>query len=139
MQSYDNTKWKTFRGEVIRLDGGVCVRCHRGNADGVVLQVHHKIYFPGLKPWEYDYECCETLCKGCHAEEHGKIPPRFGWEFIGGHDLEDLVGTCEFCGTAIRHVCLVQHEKWTAFDVGEVCCDNITCTQIPTDHVDSLP
>ncbi|CAG1005630.1 hypothetical protein MTYP_03278 [Methylophilaceae bacterium] len=137
MKSYNNKNWKAFRDEVIRLDGGACAVCGRTLADGVILQVHHKQYLQGFKPWEYPSELCETLCKGCHASEHGKIPPKFGWEHIGYDDLGDLTGTCECCGNNIRYVFLVQHEKWGAMEVGEVCCDNLTSTQAASGLMES--
>ncbi|HEX5452483.1 MAG TPA: hypothetical protein VFX06_01725 [Stellaceae bacterium] len=103
-----------------------------------MLQVHHKVYIVGRKPWEYPHHLCESLCKACHAEEHGKIPPRFGWDLVGWDDLEDLIGFCELCGTSIRYTFLVQHQKWAPLEVGEFCCDNITSTQAASGHMDSL-
>lgn len=138
MRGYSRQKWVEFRSEVIRLDGGTCTRCRRGEADGVVLQVHHSRYIPGHLPWEYPYELCETLCRGCHAREHGKLPPSVGWEYVGDHDLGDLDGTCELCGTSIRYVFFIQHEKWPSMEVGEICCDNLTSTTLASNHMESL-
>lgn len=138
MDGYRSSDWKSYREQIIRLDGSICARCGRGPNDGVVLQVHHKYYVPNKKPWEYPPSACETLCSRCHAEEHGKVPPRFGWDFVGWEDLGDLIGTCELCGKTIRHIFLVQHEKWLAIEVGRVCCDHLTDTQIASDHVDSM-
>ncbi|KAA0593168.1 hypothetical protein J2848_005269 [Azospirillum lipoferum] len=138
MDPYRSKSWKEFCNEVIRLDGGVCCRCRRGLSDGVILQVHHKAYLLNHKPWEYPYELCETLCRGCHAAEHGKIMPNFGWSLIGYDDLGDLDGTCQLCGTAIRHVFMIQHNKWPTMEVGEVCCDNLTCSDEAGTHMESL-
>lgn len=137
MTPYDSKTWKSFRDEVISLDGEACSICGRTQKDGVVLQVHHKQYIRGFKPWEYPLELCATLCRGCHAAEHGKIPPKFGWEHIGYDDLGDLTGTCECCGNSIRYVFLVQHEKWGAMEVGEICCDNLTSTQVASNIMES--
>ena len=126
MKHYRTIAWNSYREEIIEADGGCCTQCGRGREDGVVLQVHHKRYIKGRMPWEYAFSDCETLCKGCHAIEHGLIPPREGWELIGDDDLGDLVGECELCGTAIRYVFLVQHENWPALEVGTVCCDHLT-------------
>lgn len=38
----------------------------------VSLQIHHRYYMVGILPWEYDYECYETLCMDCHFELHKK-------------------------------------------------------------------
>lgn len=116
------------------MDGGVCVRCKRGPLDGAVLQVHHKQYLSGKMPWEYPYELCETLCRGCHASEHGIIRPFSGWDCVGYDDLGDLSGQCELCGNAIRHVFFVQHEKWPSLEVGETCCDHLTSTEEASEH-----
>ena len=64
---YADRQWAAFREKVVNLDGAMCVECGRTRSDGVVLQVHHRQYIRGRKPWEYDYADCETLCKGCHA------------------------------------------------------------------------
>jgi hypothetical protein len=120
MKQYRKNDWAVFRKEIIELDGGVCKKCNRSESDGVILQVHHKEYIRGKLPWEYPYQMCETLCKGCHAEEHGRVPPKSGWEYCGSNDLGDLNGTCELCGTSIRYVFYVSHEKWPTLEVGTV-------------------
>lgn len=130
-------RWNKFRLEVIELDGGVCVRCGKGTHEGVVLQVHHKEYINGRLPWDYPYESCETLCKGCHAAEHGKIPPKTGWTYIGEEDLGDLSGSCDYCGNGIRYSFLICHEHWEPVEVGTVCCDNLTGTQLASNHMES--
>lgn len=129
---YADKKWAIFRERVIELDGGVCIVCGRRRPE-VVLQVHHKQYISGRKPWQYDYSDCETLCRGCHAREHGEIRPDLGWEYIGEDDLGDLAGSCELCGTAIRYVHYVLHEHWEQMGVGTNCCDTLTGTREATE------
>lgn len=131
---YADKKWAVFRERVIELDGGECVSCGRSRLDGVVLQVHHKLYVGRRKPWEYDPSDCETLCRGCHAREHGEIRPDTGWEYVGEDDLGDLFGSCELCDTPIRYVHYVQHEHWEQMGVGTNCCDNLTGTQEATEY-----
>lgn len=138
MRHYRRKDWNKYRNEVIELDGGVCVRCKRNPSQGVVLQVHHKEYLSGKLPWEYPYKSCETLCKGCHASEHGIVRPFSGWECIGCDDLGGLEGECELCGTCIRYVFLVQHEKWPPLEVGETCCDHLTETTEASDYMESV-
>jgi hypothetical protein len=137
MKNYRNKNWREFRNEIIELDGGACSVCKKTAEDGVVLQVHHKEYVKGTLPWEYPYDLCETLCKGCHAIQHGRIPPNFDWEYIGYDDLGGLDGNCEYCGTDIRHVFYIHHEKWGTMEVGEICCDNLTCTKIASTLMES--
>jgi hypothetical protein len=133
VSQYRKSEWKEFRETVIESDGYKCVRCGRKQGD-VILQVHHKIYLKGKLPWEYGTENCETLCKGCHAEEHGHIRPKIGWEYLGEDDLEDLVGTCENCRTSIRYVYQISHPKWGFMEVGTLCCDNLTDTEIASNN-----
>lgn len=135
MRHYQNKLWKKYRAEIIESDGGVCVRCRRGPSQGATLQVHHKKYLSGKLPWEYPPNLCETLCKGCHAQEHGQIRPSSGWECIGEDDLGDLIGECELCGNAIRYVFLLEHPKWPLIEVGVVCCDHLTQTSMARDHM----
>jgi hypothetical protein len=135
---YSNERWIKFRNEVIELDGEICLRCRRGFKDGMTLQVHHKHYRSGAAPWEYLYTDCETLCKGCHAREHGKVRPSVGWEFLGTDDLGGLSGICEYCGTEIRYVFFIQHLHWEPLAVGTYCCDNLTETALASNHMESL-
>lgn len=129
MNQYANELWKEFRKKVIEIDEGKCIDCGRGIADGVVLQVHHKRYVKNRKPWEYSFDDCETLCRGCHAREHGEIRPNHGWNYNGEDDLGDLIGTCELCGTSIRYVHYVAHRHWEPMEVGTDCCDNLIGTE----------
>lgn len=136
MKGYARKHWKDFRDEVIELDGSVCSVCGRGEPD-VYLQVHNKRYIPNKLPWEYAYTDCATLCKGCHAAEHGIIPPRFGWEYVGYDDLGDLIGTCELCGSSLRHQFFVFHDRWGTMKVGTYCCDSSTDTEVASNLADS--
>lgn len=137
MNLYTRADWIRFREDVIKLDGGKCTQCLRSRADGVVLQVHHKRYVSGRKPWEYGFDECETLCRGCHGAEHGKVMPRRGWECLGYDDLGDLIGKCELCGTDLRYLYLVQHPQWPAMEVGTDCCDNLTGSVDASEHLDA--
>ena len=138
MSLYSNSKWKIFRDSVIELDGFKCTHCGRDRHD-VILQVHHKRYISGFKPWEYATQDCETVCKGCHASIHGIIQPKFGWEYLGDDDLGDLVGTCENsgCSSPIRYAFTIYHENWGTLEVGTVCCDNLTDSEIASNLKES--
>lgn len=135
MSFYKRPEWIEFSKAVIESDGSKCVACGRSQPDAV-LQVHHKKYFPGRMPWEYGTQHCETLCKRCHAAEHGKVQPGVGWNYLGSDDLGGLYGTCENygCGSAIRYTYLVYHQAWGYLTVGTVCCDNLTDTYIASNN-----
>lgn len=135
---YRHQEWVKFRADVIKLYDGRCLKCQRSPyADGIVLQVHHKEYFPGRKPWEYERSECVALCKGCHAAEHGIIMPHTDWVLIGSDDLEDLIGTCDYCRTALRYVYAIEHPKWGSMGVGTDCCDSLTMTTEASEHHDA--
>jgi len=136
MQGYQSNCWQEFRREVIELDGGVCSQCHRAEPD-VVLQVHHRRYIPGRLPWQYDYQDCETLCKGCHAAEHGKIPPKTGWRYLGYEDLGEVSSNCELCGSNFRYQFYVYHRDWGSMQVGSLCCNALTGSELASEQIDS--
>ncbi|VAX11695.1 hypothetical protein MNBD_GAMMA26-60 [hydrothermal vent metagenome] len=136
MKGYRTSKWDEFRAEVIELDGHACRICKRAEPD-VVLQVHHKRYIPGKQPWEYAYADCETLCKGCHAGEHGITPPKYGWKYAGHDDLGGLYGDCDLCGSSLRHRFFVHHKSWGTMQVGTYCCNALTDTEAASNHLES--
>lgn len=137
MVLYRNKDWDAFRDAVIHNDGYKCVRCGRCHEE-TTLQVHHKTYLPNAKPWEYGMEMCETLCKRCHAEEHGEIMPQTGWELVGMTDLGDLIGECERCHSNLRYEFEIVHEKWGSMIVGTQCCDRLTSSEWAQQEVDML-
>lgn len=137
MKQYRHANWVRFRQEVIKLHKGCCARCLRSpTRDDIVLQVHHKRYIRGRLPWEYETTDCEALCKGCHAEEHGHVMPRQGWNWVGVDDLGELGGNCELCGTEIRYVYAIEHTDWGSMAVGTDCCDHLTQTSEASEHHD---
>jgi hypothetical protein len=93
---YKDKRWSDFREQIFEIDGYACVKCGRKKPE-VVLQVHHREYHSGKAPWDYSTGICETLCKGCHAREHGEIRPGDGWDLINEEDLGDLLGVCDCC------------------------------------------
>lgn len=137
-RDYRQPEWRTFRAEMLEREGFRCARCGRTQAAGVVLQVHHKRYVTGRKPWQYGYEECEVLCRGCHGESHGLVRPSIGWECFGDEDLGDLCGNCELCGTELRYLFFVSHPHWEPMEVGTNCCDNLTGTGYASSKVESI-
>lgn len=133
MKLYNKREWRAFAAEVIKLHREQCSHCLSSRKDGAILQVHHIHYIDGRKPWEYSYEECTVLCKGCHAKEHGIIMPTDGWTFIGKDDLGDLCGQCDYCDTKLRHTHLITHPNWGSMEVGIDCCDQLTETTEASD------
>lgn len=124
---YTNDKWFEFSWRVQARDGGKCLKCHR-SSPAVTLQVHHEIYIPNKLPWEYALSDCITLCKGCHAREHGHVEPNSGWFLMSIDDLGELIGTCERegCGNEIRYEHLTYHPDWGYKIVGSTCIEHLT-------------
>jgi hypothetical protein len=134
---YRSEKWGSFREQILDLDGYSCRRCGKRQAGGAILQVHHTVYLAGHLPWDYPPSSCETLCKGCHAAQHGKIRPQTGWELLGWDDSDDLCEHCENCGTEIRYVFHIWHLNWEPLAVGEICCDHLTCSELASNFLES--
>ncbi len=124
---YINDKWRLFSDKVKRRDGFRCLQCGRG-PDEVTLQVHHEHYIEGRAPWDYALSDCRTLCKGCHAREHGQIEPDRGWTLLEIVDLGSLDGVCERhnCGNPIRYAHLTYHPAWGYKTVGSTCIEHLT-------------
>ncbi len=124
---YVNEDWHRFSERVKRRDYYKCLQCGRAASD-VTLQVHHDVYVAGKAPWEYVLSDCRTLCKGCHAKEHGLIEPDRGWTLLSIDDLGSPDGVCERkgCGKEIRYEHLTYHPKWGYLVVGSTCIEYLT-------------
>jgi len=131
-RDYQKPEWKDYRDTIIAHDGGRCQHCSRTTKEGVILQVHHKVYHSGLLLWEYPPIDCMTLCRGCHLKEHGKIRPSSGWILSSHEDLGELAGECEVCGTALRYEFHVEHPHWFSMIVGTDCCDRLMESNVAT-------
>jgi len=122
---YSKKEWKRYREKCLKEAGYACERCSRSG----ILQIHHPEYVDGLKPWEYPIEFCEVLCRKCHAEIHGKIPPSGGWEILHS-DLDDNEPSdpipCAYCGTEIRWHFTIYHPEWGEMIVGSECAENLS-------------
>ena len=128
IRDYHRNQWKECTERILKRDEYTCQKCG-AKGDSVKLQVHHLRYIQGRKAWEYDDADLVTLCKGCHAERHGKIMPRSGWIYQYSEDLEDLSGECELCGNPIRFAHTIFHPDWGYLTVGCVCAENLTSTE----------
>ncbi len=60
-------KWQKKRLEKLNESNWECENC---GAKNIQLHVHHKQYFKGLDPWEYQNKQLEVLCDFCHKEMH---------------------------------------------------------------------
>jgi len=63
-------RWQKKRLKIMERDEFMCRSCYDTEN---TLNVHHKYYIQGRKPWEYPEDLLVTLCEGCHAwEEENK-------------------------------------------------------------------
>jgi len=59
-------RWQKKRLEIFKRDHFTCQRCYSTKKS---LQVHHLIYLPNKKIWQYNDSELITLCEGCHKHE----------------------------------------------------------------------
>ncbi|MEM9737526.1 MAG: hypothetical protein AAF770_00260 [Bacteroidota bacterium] len=124
---YQMSPWLTFRNKILKLDAYRCVRCEQ-TLHNRSLQVHHKYYIQGRMPWEYPIQACLVLCRSCHAQYHGKIRPRKGWQYMGYHICKKGKEKCGNCATPIKHCYFLFHPQWGTLLTGEICCNQLTKT-----------
>lgn len=60
------------------------------------LNIHHKYYVNGLKPWEYDDDALVTLCKECHQKRHKMAIPQY--RSLSKNIIDAYCHKCERCG-----------------------------------------
>ncbi|PXV54205.1 hypothetical protein SAMN04487785_11415 [Dyella jiangningensis] len=60
-------RWQKKRLEALQSAEFACQVCYDSES---TLHVHHKQYFKGREPWEYEVEQLAVLCEACHAEHH---------------------------------------------------------------------
>lgn len=124
-QLYHKKEWVAYRDKCLKIHGYACENC----GSTKVLQVHHPHYIKGLKPWQYSTEFCEVICRKCHAEIHGHIPPSSGWIILHS-DLEDNTPSeiieCGYCTKDIRWHVTIYHPEWGELIVGTECAENLS-------------
>lgn len=124
-KSYRDPKWHSFRTRIFQRDNFTC--CHCGiKREPSDLNAHHLRYIKGRKAYDYLDIDLITLCKGCHALEHGTIMPQTDWEYIGEDDLGNIAGECDVCGSQLRYVHEIYHPAWGYIFVGCDCADRLT-------------
>lgn len=60
-------RWQKRRLECLEAAGFRCQRCRHTDK---TLQVHHRRYYAGRKPWEYTDAQLIVLCDDCHELQH---------------------------------------------------------------------
>ena len=60
-------RWQKKRLEIMQRDEFKCTHCGDSTK---TLNVHHKEYIKGKKPWDYDNSNFLCLCETCHENIH---------------------------------------------------------------------
>lgn len=60
-------RWQKKRLEALQAADFACQCCYDSKE---TLHVHHKQYFKGREPWEYEIDQLAVLCETCHSEHH---------------------------------------------------------------------
>ncbi len=60
-------RWQKLRLEVMQANYFLCEECGDGES---TLHIHHKEYFKGREPWEYDIKQLACICESCHKDHH---------------------------------------------------------------------
>ena len=59
-------EWKARAREIRKRDAYTCQLC---GATDVLIEVHHRSYVSGRKPWEYEDAALVSVCRPCHETE----------------------------------------------------------------------
>ncbi|CAN7326030.1 HNH endonuclease signature motif containing protein [Variovorax sp. LjRoot84] len=65
-------RWQKLRLEALQAADWRCAAC---SDESSTLHVHHRQYFKGREPWEYETGQLEVLCESCHTLEHESQDP----------------------------------------------------------------
>lgn len=83
-------RWQRKRLEIMEAANFACEECE---ATTVTLNVHHRYYVKGRKPWEYENDSLVCLCENCHkttTDIIGEIHRRVG--MLSSGELEEVLG-----------------------------------------------
>jgi len=90
---YRRPEWQRKRLEVMEAADFQCQDCE---ASDRTLNVHHRFYKKGAKPWEYEAGELICLCEQCHSARHNAVDkvkrvmmdmPAFLLESVAGYAL----------------------------------------------------
>ena len=83
--------WQKKRLKILERDDFTCQYCGCKERE---LQVHHRVYHKGAKPWEYDDSELITLCSQCHETET-EVKNQQYLDFMYICDLSRKIGLSE--------------------------------------------
>jgi hypothetical protein len=81
-------EWQRKRLEVMDRADFKCSRC---SSHDKTLNVHHRFYLKGRKPWEYPDDVFVCLCEACHIKWHEHLDPvRQALGYLSIEQLESI-------------------------------------------------
>ena len=66
-EKLQDPRWQKKRLDAMQAADFACSCC---GDKSKTLHVHHRQYFKGREPWDYEVSQLEVLCKDCHAITH---------------------------------------------------------------------
>lgn len=112
-------RWQKKRLEALEASGWMCERCCDTEN---TLHVHHRQYFKGREPWEYESGQLAVLCADCHEETHGhddelQIVSSYAPSDGPGNRLACASLLSGFLGIAYKQLLLHFEQKYAAVGV----------------------
>lgn len=107
-QKLKDPRWQKKRLEALEAADWTCQCCFDSEA---TLHVHHRAYFKGREPWDYEVGQLEVLCESCHEEHHeedDKLKLVCSFAPIDGPNSRDGVASlvAGFCGIPMKQECI---------------------------------
>lgn len=86
LEDLRSPKWQKKRLEIMQRAGWKCELCINAEEN---LQIHHKKYISGHKPWEYENDLLICLCESCHKLISNKNKQKIQPEQKTSETIED--------------------------------------------------
>lgn len=93
---YELLRLPLWQEKRLRIMDRARFRCENCGTNELTLNVHHKLYIKGAKPWEYRDDELQCLCENCHESEHA-LRNRLNEAVakLNPLDVENIVGYVE--------------------------------------------
>jgi hypothetical protein len=88
-------RWQRLRLEAMSAAEFACQVCYDSKS---TLNVHHKQYFKGREPWEYEVMQLSVLCESCHEEQHSDEDQ---YRLVGSYLSLDGPGSRDCCASLV--------------------------------------
>lgn len=86
-------RWQRKRLQILSRSDFSCEEC---GATDKTLNVHHRVYRKGAKPWEYADDELQALCEDCHEHLHGiQARMKVALAKLSKYELEEALGMVE--------------------------------------------